>query len=361
MSMLADARAIGVFRALQLGDLLCVVPALRALRAAAPRARITLIGLAWAETFAARFARYVDDFVAFPGWPGFPEQPCATAALPAFLEIVQARRFDVALQMHGSGRLSNPLVAAFGAQRTAGFFVPGDFCPDPSTYRPWQAEHEIRRYLDLTRALGAESLGESLEFPLHDADRRALAARATLRPVLRRDYVVVHPGSQLPSRRWHRERFAAVADALAADGYDIVLTGTANEAPLIRTVAAAMRHPAVDAAGQTTLGAAAALIDGARLLVANDTGVGHLAAARGTPSVIVACGSDVERWRPLDATRHRVLHHAIECRPCAYARCPFDHHPCAAGVPVTAVIAAALALLGTSAAARQRRADVCVG
>ena len=360
MSLLAEARAIGVFRALQLGDLLCAVPALRALRAAAPRARITLIGLAWAETLAARFAHYVDDFIAFPGWPGFPEQPCAVAALPAFLQIVQARRFDLALQMHGSGRLSNPLVAAFGARRTAGFFVPGEYCPDTETFQPWREEHEIRRYLGLMRALGAPSQGSLLEFPLHDADRRSLDGVRALRPVIDRDYVVVHPGAQLPSRRWHAERFAEAADALGDDGYAIVLTGTANEAPLTRSVAAAMRHAALDAAGATTLGAVAALIDGARLLVANDTGVGHIAAARRTPSVIVACGSDVGRWMPLDTALHRVLHQPIECRPCAHVRCPIGH-PCAAGVRTENVIGTARALLGSAPGTTTRRADACAG
>src|SRR5690606_20365037 len=115
---------IAVFRALQLGDMLCTVPALRALRAARPDAHITLIGLPWAREFRQRFAALLDDFVPFPGFSGFPEQPADDRLLPAFIAAMRARRFDLVLQMHGSGGLSNPLVARFDAARVAGFFPP---------------------------------------------------------------------------------------------------------------------------------------------------------------------------------------------------------------------------------------------
>ena len=334
-----------VIRALQLGDLLCAVPALRALRSAFPGARVTLAGLPWAREFAARFNRYVDDFIEFPGFPGLPERECDLRGVPQFLHEVQARRFDLALQLHGSGRLLNPLTALFGAHRCAGFYTEGAYCPDPERFFVWrESEHEIVRYLRLMHELGIVACDTSLEFPITEQDRavcEAIASRFGLEPGR---YLCVHPGSQLPSRRWPAARFAAVADDLAGAGFDVVLTGTAHEAPLARSVSAALHHAAIDLTGATSLGALAALIADAALLVCNDTGVSHIAAALRTPSVVICCGSDFRRWAPLDRDRHRVLHHPVPCRPCLYRACPIGH-PCANGVEPQGVVAEARRLL----------------
>jgi ADP-heptose:LPS heptosyltransferase len=336
---------IAVIRALQLGDMLCAVPALRALHAGFPRAEITLIGLPWARQLAARLARYVHGFMEFPGFPGLPERDCDAAALPAFLAEAKARNFDLVLQMHGSGEVTNPLAVLFGARAVAGFYRPGHYCPDPARYAEWRDdEHEVERYLRLVARLGVAPRGSALEFPLSAQDWNEWTDIG-----LEADsYAVVHAGAQLPSRRWPAERFAQVADALAAEGLQIVLTGTAAEKPLVERVRRAMRAVALDLSGLTSLGGLAALVARSRLVVANDTGISHLAAALKAPSVIVASGSDPKRWAPLDRMLHRVLHHAVECRPCAHPVCPIGH-PCALGVEPTRVIHEALSLAACAA------------
>ena len=197
----ADIRRIVVFRALVLGDLLCAVPALRALRRAFPGAEITLVSLPWAAELAQRLS-VIDRFVAFPGFPGLPEREPDLAALPAFLRVMQEARYDLALQMHGSGQLVNPLVAAFGARHTAGFVIPGQYAPQPPLFAPWPiAGHEIERLLHLTDHLGLPRQGVHLEFPLTAADLAWRDERLGAG-----SYVCVHPGAQLPSRRWPVER-----------------------------------------------------------------------------------------------------------------------------------------------------------
>lgn len=320
-------RRVAVLRALQLGDLLCAVPALRAMRAAWPGAEIVLIGLPWARAFVERFDAYLDGFREFPGWPGLPERTPQIGQIPAFLAAVQAERFDLAIQLHGSGPFVNECVALMGAARCAGFALPGGYRPDPGLFRLWpEAGLEIHRLLALTDFLGLPARGDHLEFPIREADRQALAAIPEAADLDPGSYVCIHPGASVEARRWPPQRFAVAAVALAARGFEIVLTGTAAEAGLCREVALAMRGPVRNLAGKTDLGTLAALLDGARMLVCNDTGVSHVAAGLGTPSVVVSTGDNPARWAPVDRARHRVL-----CR--------------AEGVAPIEVIAQAMALL----------------
>lgn len=335
-------RRIAVFRALMLGDLVCATPALRALRQGWPGAHITLVGLPWAAPWAARLP-WVDDFVAFPGWPGLPEQePPPSRVRKAFIQSMRRRGLDLAIQLHGSGEVTHALVASFGACHMAGFRPRTEegAVPHGDGLVPWPGEgHEIERLLSVTDRLGLPRRGLHTDWPLQPEDRRR--ARALL-PFEGR-FAIVHAGSQWPSRRWRPERFAAVADGLARKGLSIALTGVASERGLTQSIAQCIGSSAVvDLAGRTDLWTMGGLVAEAQLLIANDTGPAHIAAALGTPSVAVACGSEVARWAPLDGTRHRVLWSDHACRPCSHRCCPTGHE-CAQAVTVEPVARAALA------------------
>jgi ADP-heptose:LPS heptosyltransferase len=297
--------SICVLRALPgLGDLLCAVPALRALRAAHPGARIEVVGLPAAGLLTDRFAALVDAVVPFPGFPGIPEVPVDPARTVAFLAAAQREPADLALQLQGSGAVSNPFVALLAARRTAGFRLPGAWAPDEAAFLDWvEEEHEVRRGLRLLAHLGIAAAGEGVEFPLRPEDE---AQAAELLPE-GEAYAVVHVGATVPQRRWPPERFAAVAEALAARGLRPVLTGGAGERERVAGVRAAVRAPTLDLTGRTSLGAFAVVLRDARLVVTNDTGASHLAAAVRAPSVVLFLASDPRRWAPLDAERHRVV------------------------------------------------------
>jgi ADP-heptose:LPS heptosyltransferase len=332
---------IVIFRALQLGDMLCAVPALRALRRAHPHAHIALVGLPWARSFVDRYAHLLDELIVFPGASGFPEQEETDAHLPAFLSALSARRFDLAIQLHGSGGVANDIVEAMGARMNAGFLKPGERMRE-GAFMPWPDElPEPARYAALMQRLGIDADALDLEIPLTDDDTRECDALIDACAIDCDRLVLVHPGAQLPSRRWPVERFGEVASALSQAGWQIAVTGGANEASLTAHVAGTC---AIDLAGRTSLGALAALVARARLIVCNDTGLSHVAAAMRTRSVVIASGSDTRRWAPLDQARHRVLADWPACRPCAFRECPYGHE-CALNVSVQSVIAAAFAQL----------------
>jgi ADP-heptose:LPS heptosyltransferase len=303
-------RQIALFRALPgLGDMLCAVPAMRALRAALPEAKITLIGLPWAEIFVQRFHAYLDGFIEFPGHPGLPDRIPQLRQFPAFLADIQAHDFDWVVQMHGNGNLINPLAVLLAARRTAGFYVPGRYCPDPDCFLPYpEHEPEVWRLLRLMEFLGIPNQGDNLEFPLGSADWQELHALEEAQGLQPGGYVCVHPGASVTERCWPPERFAAVADTLVESGLQVVLTGTSRETVLTEQIARMMKHRPVNLAGRTSLGALGALLSQACLLVCNDTGVSHLAAALKVPSVVIFSQSDPDRWAPLDRERHRILY-----------------------------------------------------
>jgi ADP-heptose:LPS heptosyltransferase len=304
-----DVRSIAVFRALHLGDMLCAVPALRALRKAVPEARITLVGLPWACQFATRFAAYLDDFVAFPGHPLLPEQPVRQDELSAFYGDMCQRQFSLALQLHGNGDISNEIVTGFGAGAVVGFRRGEAVHTERTALYPYpELGAESERLLHLVERLGANPDGDHFEFPLGLEDEHELRASGVAPGLAPGSYICIHPGARKRDKCWPPQRFAEVADRLADEfGVAVVLTGSADETGLAAEVASHMARPAINAAAPISIGAMATLMSRARLLVCNDTGVSHLAAGLRLKSVVVFSKADIARWAPLDRHNHRCI------------------------------------------------------
>jgi ADP-heptose:LPS heptosyltransferase len=294
--------SVAVLRALPgVGDLLCAVPALRAVRAAHPTAHVGLAGVAAARWFVERFDHLVDDLLVVEGVTGLPEVAAESDAAARFAQAARRMHVDVAFQLHGDGTTSNRIAALLGAPYVVSAHRPGGFVP-PGVSIPYPDDvPEIHRLLAVAAAGGCPSLGDRLELPLTDAERAAAGAIAPGQPI-----ACLHPGAARANNRWPAPRYAALGDHLAARGLTVVLTGTVAERSLTAAVSAAMRAPAVDLAGRTAVGPLAALFERARLVVSNDTGAAHVAAAVCAPSVVVyPASADVDRWAPLDAGRHR--------------------------------------------------------
>lgn len=333
-----------------LGDLLCTVPVLRALRARLPGTRLVLVSFEGVRGVVERLEPAV-ELLPFPGWPGIPERPPDHDAIPGFLAGARAQEFDLALQAYGANPAANEVTGALGARRTGGFFVPGSLpeMPDLDTHVPYPAlQHEVDRHLALAEHLGAPAVGDGLAFPLHEGDlREAADVRAAAGFGAGEPYACVHPGATSSSRRWPVARFAAVADALAERGLRVALTGIPGEEGLTASIRSAMRHPAgaTDLCGRTSLGGFAALLRDAALLVSSDTGSAHLAAALGVPSVTIFLSGDPRRWSYAHP-RHAVARVQVECNPCHHLDCPIDHR-CAGRLTVGHVLDRVTEVIGS--------------
>lgn len=317
---------IGVLRALQLGDLLLAIPALRSLRAGFPDAEMTLIGLPWAAAFVQRFSRYLDRFVEFGGFAGIVEVVMDPERSGRFLETQRAYGYDLVVQMHGSGQASTPCALAMGGRLSVGYYV-GEPPAGLTQGAPYpDDEPEIMRNLGLARLLGCPDRGCELEFPLLPQDHAE--ARVLLQGLSPRErpWIGMHVGSRRPVSRWPAERFARVADHFAREqGAQIVLTGGPGDEEALAAVGAQMRAPALCVGGETSLGGLAALIANMDLVISNDTGPAHIAEALAIPSVTIFGPADHRRWGPLDQTLHPIVRHPVECSPCLHWECPIDH------------------------------------
>jgi ADP-heptose:LPS heptosyltransferase len=302
---LTHIKKIAVFRALQLGDMLCVIPAIRALRHEYPSAKITLLGLPWAKNFTERFKDYFNKFIRFPGFPGLPEQPFDEPAFDDFIKLVRKERFDLLLQMQGNGTIVNPWMFTFGAKQVAGFYNNDRFVASPF-FMPYP-DHgsEIRRHLLLMQHLQIPAQGDHLEFPLIKQDQKDFDE--LLLPVYPQNYICIHPGSRGRWRQWPPQFFALIADYCIEQGFTAVITGTKEESDITAEVIKCMHHLPIDLTGKTSLGAMAILIKNAFALVSNCTGVSHLADAFDTPSVVISMDGEPQRWAPLNRKLHRVI------------------------------------------------------
>jgi ADP-heptose:LPS heptosyltransferase len=260
-----------------------------------------------------------------------------------FVEHMRSARYDLILQMQGSGAHINKFLTTLGAKATAGFVLKGEYCADSELFMEYPTHlNEVQRHVALIEFLTGGTVSCDLEWIVTSEDLEEL--RSLCNDLSARRYVCLHPGARYLSRRWPAERFAEVGRRLAEEGLAIVITGSAEERALGEELGTRLGVPHLLLSGRTTLGGMFAVAAGARLIVTNDTGMSHVAAAVKTPSVVIVTGSDPKRWAPLDRARHRVVSTIVECQPCEHRVCPYGHE-CAQDLPADEVIGAALAQL----------------
>jgi ADP-heptose:LPS heptosyltransferase len=304
---------IAVLHANGLGDFVFSLPALYALKVTYPTAELTLLGSPWHARALSGRPGPIDYVAVVPAVPGIRDGDSQPGELDAFRRWAAGEGFDVALQMHGCGRVSNPFVATLGARLTAGMRTAD--APPLDRWIPYvHHQPEVSRYLEVAGLVGAAAVTHRPVFELTDDDRaQAVAAVGSVD----RPRVVLHPGAADPRRRWPADRFAAVGDALAATGAEIVVTGTAAQRGLVEAVRAGMRHPARPVVDELTVSGLAGLLADSALVVAGDSGPLHLAAAVGTRTVGLFWIGNVINRAADERGRHRpLISWTIHCPEC---------------------------------------------
>ena len=343
-----------------LGDVLMTTPALAAIRRSVPEARITLLASPGGAALAPML-RDVDAVLAFEApWVKHPaarttgSTAAAAAAERRMVKTLAAERFDAAVVFTVCTqsalpaalwcRLAGiPLRLAHSRENPYGLLT--DWVPDDERVES-NMRHEVERQLALLAAVGWHADDDRLRLAIDPADRARVAARlaaAGLAPG--QAYFVVHPGASAASRRWPAQHFAlAAAEIARRSGCVPVFTGSAGtEAQAVAALRATMATPGFSLAGEIGLAELAALIAGAPVLVTNNTGPAHVAAAAGTPVVVLYALTNPQHtpWR----VPAHVLFHDVPCRHCLKSTCPLGHNDCLTKVPPRAAVEAAIGLM----------------
>ena len=340
-----------------LGDVVLATPAVRALRLARPDVTIDVLAAP-------------DTLAVFEGNPGVRrllsydskryrrafDNPAVPRPFDVMREVARAR-YTTIVELRGDAwTLLLPFLSGSRRRLDRGSVRTRDWLRRRRPGAPARPPlHEVDTNLEIVRPLlqgrGAAAQPELELFP-HPASRSSLHRKLELARVdLGKAIVLIHPAASWGPRAWRPARFAAVADWIQ-EHYDaqVLFLGSAKEREVQAEVQAHARAKrAFWLAGSLTLWEVAALFPSARLLIDNDTGLAHLAAASGTPSIVLFGAQVPERFRPW-SDRSVILHHRVTCCPCAQVTCVRPENPCVNEIGVAEVQARIVEILGSARA-----------
>jgi lipopolysaccharide heptosyltransferase II len=334
-----------------LGDAVVTAAMLPTLRRNFPRARIEVLAAPWnREVFEAcgevdrvHISR-VNRFA--PGW-----RPLWPLALVAWGLRLRSRRFELGIDVRGEMPLAVVLWLA-GVRRRVGWDCGGGgfLLTDSAKFVPGRPEMESR--LALLELLGIDPRDDSLLttpwFSPPPAARASVSDRLERSDVYGKPLIVFHVGAGTKAKRWPAAHWQELLGRVIVEyGSPVVLVGGRSERRIAAEVLSGRPWPNVeDWTGQITVAEMAALIERADLFIGADSGPAHLAAAAGTPAVVLFSGTNRARqWRPW-GRRVTVVKHSVACSPCHLTTCPLANHPCMNGITPEAVMRKARLVLG---------------
>ncbi len=312
---MSNYRHILFIKPSSLGDIVHAMPTFASIRRTYPKARLTwLVKSQWAD-----FVERIDGVDRV--WP-------VKSTLKGWLSQVsplRAEHFDLVVDLQGLFRSAaiswlsgSPLIAGFANGREGSSWFYSRRVPAPQVEM-----HAVDRYLLVAKAVGAvESCVPEFRFRISQADHDAVERLLSRFGVaLGTSWVALNVSARWPTKRWPAESFAEVADRLQQEGAGpVMLLGGPDERAAGAAITGQMKTPVIDLTGATTVGLLPALLSKASLLITNDSGPMHIAAAVGTPVVALFGPTSALLTGPYGAG-HSVLTGNVPCQPCFSRTC----------------------------------------
>lgn len=348
-----QAKNILCIRLDAMGDVLMTTPAMKALKDAVPGRKVSLLTSTQGALIASSIDIFEKVFSYKAPWLKASGTRSDSSVDVGLIEDLKKEKFDAVVIFTVYSQ--NPLPSAFLCF-LAEIPLRAAYCRENpySLLTHWLVEdepeqrlrHEVRRHLDLVTHLGA--CGEDLPLYLNVDKKSLIAVEEKLKArnifPLSRDWIVIHPGSTASSRRYSISGFAKVADLIIEIlGKRVLFTGSQDEREIINSIQTEMHNPSDNLGGELSLKEMIALLSKSPLLISNNSGPVHMAAALGTPIVDLYALTNPQHtpWM----VQHTTLFHDVSCRYCYKSICPQGTNACLNNIEPLKILDAANKLL----------------
>lgn len=334
----SNVRSVLIVRLRSIGDTVLVTPSLFALRRFLPQTRIDILLEDWVAPVL-EGSRLVDHIITIP-------KQSNTARARVARDLHRAK-YDVVYNLHG-GTTATFLARASGATHRVGFGhyqyarLHNHVAPSPQEIWRRPTLHSVEQQLALIGWTGVPVTDRpATQLAVTERATRSIRERLAANKVDDgRPFVLIHPAAALDTKQWATENFARVAEEIAARDLTPIAIVSANEKPVLASLIKQSATPLIGF-DDLSLPEVTALAARARLFVGNDSGIAHIAAATGTPCVVVFGSSNVDHWRPWTTNQSEVVREEMPCQPChGYFCAEFEKPECILRVPVERVVGA---------------------
>ena len=326
-----EAKRVCVYKIGNIGDIVCALPAISAIREAYPNAHLTVVsspgkrGMPGAKEIL-KDANWVDDLYIY-----YKDQIDTFFKSWEMVNSFRERKFDVWIELAGNmtsfqTTLRNMVFARLsGAKWGFGWRVSTIKVGAQFQSANFKFPNEVDRTLEILKDAGIKYGKVKFPLPLKSEHFDNVTQLFKTHGLNGKRIVAIAPGAKKSTNRWPPDRFSEVGRYLTENGFSIVALGGHGDHEICDVVLAGVNAKSVNLAGKTCLLESAEVLKRCELLICNDSGVQHLAAAVGTPSISIFSFQDIRgKWFPF-GNQNKILQEWVECHTCFLEKCPHDN------------------------------------